>query len=223
VLGQRIRIHGAEREIVGVVRDGRYRSLGDRPTPFAFIPFQQAYLPIMLAVVRHRSGFARAAAVLRHEVSALNPNIGVDRPRSLRSIVDVWILPQRVAAGFVSVFGLAGLALAAMGIYGVLAYLVGCRTREFGIRLALGARRGALAGLVMREGMQMVLIGTVVGTAAATLLTRPIARFLYGVDALDPLTFVVVPVVLSAIAALASYLPARRAAGVDPMISLRAE
>jgi putative ABC transport system permease protein len=133
------------------------------------------------------------------------------------------LAPLRFNTVALSIFAGLGLILAAVGIYGVMAYSVGQRTHEIGIRMALGAQPGAVLRLILRQGMLLVLIGVVVGLALSFGLTRIMASFLYGVTATDPVTFVFVAVVLSLVALLANYIPARRATKVDPLIALRNE
>lgn len=225
VVGRRIRPPGAniDYEIVGVVRDGRYRQLDESPLPFAFLPLAQQDASVVDVFVRTRAPLSATTALMRDELRALDPNVALLRPRLLTSDVDLWRVPQRVASRLVGAIGVAGLLLAAVGLYGVLAYHAARRAREFGVRLALGATSPAIAGLVVREGLRMLAPGTLLGFALALLLARPMARFLYGVEALDPVTFTIVPLVLAAVTLAASYLPARRAARTDPMVSLRVD
>ena len=133
------------------------------------------------------------------------------------------LLPARLAGSVLGFFGLLGLLLAAVGIYGVMAYSVSQRKRELGIRVALGADRSSVLRLVLREGMRLALIGTAIGLAGALGASRLVAGLLYNASPLDPVAFVGVPLTLLAVAALAVYLPARRAAGVDPIGALKSE
>jgi hypothetical protein len=224
-VGRRVRMLAGriEYEVVGVMRDGRYRNLDEDPTAFAFMPHAQQYAPATQVFARTHAEPAAAIAALRRELAALDPNVALERARPLSSDVNLWRIPQRIASGLIGAFGLAGLLLAALGIHGVLTYHVARRVREFGIRMALGATAPALTRSVLRESAVMLVPGMLLGLALAAGLARPIARFLYGLDALDPVTFGAVSVVLVAAAAVASWVPARRAAAVDPMISLRAE
>lgn len=224
-VGRRVRMQAGttEYEVVGITRNGRYRNLDEEPIAFAFLPLAQRYAPAVQVFARTRIEPAAAIALLRQELAALDPNIALERARPLASDVDLWRIPQRIASGLIGAFGLTGLLLAAIGIYGVLAYHVARRVREFGIRLALGASAPALTGSVLREGFVMVVPGALLGLALALALAKPMARFLYGVDAMDPVTLGAVVAILTIAALLASYVPARRAARVDPMISLRAE
>lgn len=225
VVGRHIRPPGSNviYEIVGVVRDGRYRQLDESPLPFAFQPLAQQDAASVDVSVRTRAPLSVTAALMRDALRSLDPNVALLRPRPLTTDLDLWRVPQRVASRLVGAIGMAGLLLAAVGLYGVLAYHAARRAREFGVRLALGATSPAIAGLVVREGLRMLAPGTLLGIALALLLARPMARFLYGVETLDPVTFTIVPLVLAAVTLAASYLPARRAARTDPMVSLRVD
>ncbi len=222
-LGRTVRVGGKEREIVGVVKDGKYRSLGEAPTSYAFIPFAQDYDPRMFVFAHVRGSTDGAIAALREEVARLDRNVALELPRSLSTAVDLWRLPPRLAAILIGAFGIVGLGLAAIGVYGVLAFRVAMRTREFGVRLALGATSGRLLRDVLREGISIAVVGTLAGLLLAAGLGRAMAGFLYGVGAFDPLTFATGAAILAVTALVAAYLPARRAARVDPLVSLRAE
>jgi ABC-type antimicrobial peptide transport system permease subunit len=162
-------------------------------------------------------------APLRAIVKELDPNLPLSDVRTMNNHLGFALLPARLAGTVLGIFGVLGLALASVGIYGVMAYSVAQRTREIGIRMAIGAGAGDEARLVMRQGLTLVLIGTAVGLGGALAASRLLRGILYGGQVVDPVTFVTVPVVLVAVAALASWLPARRAASVDPMIALRQE
>jgi ABC-type antimicrobial peptide transport system permease subunit len=143
--------------------------------------------------------------------------------RTLTSHLGIALMPARLAGGSLAVCGGVGLLLASVGIYGVLSYSVAQRTRESGIRMAIGAARGEGVGLVMRQGLTMVAMGAAIGLALAFGAAQLIRGLLYGGNALDPVTFVGVPLVLAAVAALAIWVPARRAAAVDPVRAMRTE
>jgi predicted permease len=223
-LGQRIALEGkVEREVIGVVRDGKYRSLDEAPMAYAFFPLKQRYTPRIIVHARARSDMAAAIKALHEETAALDANIAVERAGPLADRLELLFLPQRVAAWVVGVFGVVGLGLAALGVYGVIAYTVAQRTREIGIRLALGAQGRDVVGVVLRQGVVVIGIGIAIGLPAAMGIARLASAFLYGIGAADPATFVTVPVLLACVALLASFVPARRAARVDPMVSLRAD
>jgi predicted permease len=225
-LGKRLSFEGPEgpfAEVVGVARDGKYRSLGDRARPYFYRPLMQSYEPRMTLVVRTAGEPAALAGAVRGQLRALEPNLPVAEVRTLEEQFDLSLLPARVAAWTLGGFGLLALALAAIGIYGVVSYSVAQRTREIGVRVALGAGRSDVLRLVMGEGLSVVGLGLLAGLALAFAATRLIGGFLYGVGANDPVTFAGVPLLLGAIAAAAGYLPARRATKVDPMVALRYE
>ena len=225
-LGKRLSFEGARGpflEVVGVARDGKYRSLGDRSRPYVYRPLMQSYEPKMTLVVRTSGEPAALAGAVRGQLRALDPNLPVAEMRTLAEQFDLSLLPSRVAAWTLGAFGLLALALAAIGVYGVVSYSVAQRTREIGVRVALGASRRDVLRLVLGEGLKMVAAGLGVGLLLALAATRLVAGFLYGVTASDPVTFAGVPVLLGAVALAAGYLPARRATKVDPMKALRYE
>jgi putative ABC transport system permease protein len=177
----------------------------------------------MILQVRTKGDPASLVPILRSEVAALDPNLPVANVQTLNNHLGLALMPARLAGGSLAVFGLLGLVLASVGIYGVMSYSVAQRTREIGIRMAIGAARGEVMRLVMRQGLTMVAVGGGVGLALAFGAAQLIRGMLYGGNALDPLTFVVVPLVLTGVAALAIWVPARRAAAVDPVLAIRTE
>jgi len=215
---------GAEIEVVGVVRDTQDQTSGGEPRPYFYLPFAQSYSMNMTIVARlSHASVGEVLAGIRNVARELDPNLPLHRAGSYAAQYRISLLPQRLAASALGAFGVVGLLMAALGIYGVLSFQVGQRTPEIGIRLALGARAGEVVGLVLRQGMTMIVVGLAVGLGLALAGARLIAGFLHGVDPGDLLTFVGVPVVLLAVALLASWVPARRAARVDPMVALRVE
>jgi ABC-type antimicrobial peptide transport system permease subunit len=160
-------------------------------------------------------------AAIRHEARALDKDLPLYGVRTFTELTAQVMLQERIIATLSSFFGLLALLLASIGLYGVMAYEVARRTREIGIRLALGAQTGDVLKLVIRQGMALVAVGLIIGLAGALTLTRFIAGQLYGVGATDPATFAVISLLLTAVALLACYLPARRAMKVDPMAALR--
>src|SRR4029079_9639395 len=194
-----------------------YRSLGETPHPYIYQPLLQSYDPRMTLVVRTKGEPQSVAAVVREQIHALDANLPIADVKTLRDQLDLSLFPSRVAAWTLGGFGVLALLLAAIGIYGVVSYSVAQRTREIGVRMALGAREKDVLRMVLGEGFLVIAIGLALGLLLAVAATRVIAGFLYAVGATDPITFVIVPLLLGIIALLASYMPARRATKVDPL------
>ena len=225
-LGKRLSFGGAQgpwREIVGVVRTSKYFSLGEGPTPVAYLPLSQNHETGMSLHVRTTVDPSTVAGSIRNEVQALERNLPLGNPETMSVRIANSLYAARMGAILLMVFGGLALLLASIGLYGVMAFAVSRRTRELGIRVALGARPGDVFRLVLRQGMTLVVAGLVVGMGAAAMVTRLLAAFLYGVSTRDTLTFIAIPVLLTLVALLACYLPARRATKVDPLTALRYE
>jgi predicted permease len=225
-LGKRVSVTGPKGpflEVVGVARAGKYRSLGETPHPYIYQPLLQSYDPKMTLVVRTKGEPQSVAVAVREQIRALDVNLPVADIATLRDQLDLSLFPSRLAAWTLGGFGVLALLLAAIGIYGVVSYSVAQRTREIGVRMALGAKAKDVLRLVLGEGLFVIAIGLAQGLLLAGVATRVIASFLYGVGATDPLTFVGVPLLLGAIALGACYIPARRAPKVDPLVALRYE
>jgi predicted permease len=222
-LGERITVGGEEREIVGIAADGRYGSLHEDPKPYVYLPFGQSYGATATVHVRSSEDLARVVQAMREELRALDPNVPLAAPGSLEERIRMTLLPQRIGATLIGIFGLLGLLLAAVGLYGILAYSVSRRTREFGVRIALGARGRNVLAMVLREGALLLAVGLGVGLVLALGAARLLGGLVVGISATDPATFLGAVVVLGAVAFFASYLPARRATKVDPMIALRSD
>jgi ABC-type antimicrobial peptide transport system permease subunit len=210
-------------EVIGIASDGKYATLGERPTSYLYQPLLQNHSADMTLVVRTGSDPQHLIAAVRKQIQSLDQNLPVGPIKTLREQVDSALFTARLGAALPGVFGLLALGLATIGIYGVIAYSVNQRTQEFGIRLALGASSLKLQQLVLREGLTVVLIGVVIGLSLSLAVTRLLAGLLYGISPTDPLTFIGVSLLLTAVAALACYLPARRVAKVDPAVALRQE
>ncbi|HEX8694475.1 MAG TPA: ABC transporter permease [Longimicrobium sp.] len=210
-------------EVVGIARDGKYRTLREEPRANAWFSVLQSWRPTMTLLVRSRRDPAELAAAVRREVAALDPRVPVFEVRTLKEHIGVATAQERLAATLVSLFGALALVVAAVGIFGVLAWLVVERTHELGVRMALGATRASVIRLVLARGLALAGAGAAVGVAAAFGLTRLVSSLLYGVSPSDPLAFALATALLLGTAALASYLPAARAARVDPMVALRSE
>ncbi len=225
-IGKRLRLggpSGPEAEVIGLAGDGKYATIGENARPYIYQPLLQSYSSKMTLVVRTTGNPEALSAAIRERIQSLDPNLPVAQITTLAGQVDFALFPARLGAALLGAFGLLALGLAATGIYGVIAYSVSQRTQEFGIRMALGADGADVRRLVLREGLKVVLIGVTAGLALSLAAARLIAGFLYGVGANDPLTFVGVALLLTAVALLACYLPARRATKVDPMVALRVE
>jgi predicted permease len=223
VLGRQLEGEGRTRTVVGVIGQGKYSLLQEDDRAFALLPLAQKFTLSPLLYVRARGTTDAALRAAREELAALDPNVALERPTLLTEDVNKFVLPQRVGAVLVGMFGLIGLVLSMTGLYGVLAFGVAQRMREFGVRMALGAGGRDIVRLVLRGGVRLVALGIALGLLASLAAGRVVTRFLFGVSPLDPVTLVVVPAVLLVVAAAASLVPARRAAGADPMASLRAE
>jgi putative ABC transport system permease protein len=212
------------RTIVGVVADVRGHAVAEVPVPAVYLPHAQhpdVFLPSLIV----RSSLAPGAltAALRDRIAAYDPQLLVQRIRPMEEVVSGALSRPRFNLLLVGSFAVLGLALAAVGIYGVVSFLVAQRTREIGIRMALGAQAAHVRRLVIAEGMAPVLIGSAAGIGAGLLATRAIRGLLFGVTPLDPLSLAAAPGILAVIALLACYLPARRATRVDPLVALRDE
>ena len=190
-----------------------------------FFPMQQRGQQFMTVMVRTASPSQAAgmASQVRGAVHEVDPGEAVDEFRTMNSVVSRSVADRRLVALLLAMFAGLALVLAAIGIYGVTAYGVAQRTREIGIRMALGAQRGDVFRLIVGGGMKLILAGVVVGLLVALGLTRLLSSLLYGVGASDPLTFAGVILLLGAVALAANYLPARRATRIDPMTALREE
>ena len=214
---------GGNLEVVGIAKDSKYASLGEEPRPFFYLPLLQNYEGGATLVARTRTEPEQLIPRLAQEIRALDKALPVFEAKTMTRHLSLALLPARLAGTLLGMFGLVALILAAVGIYGTVAYIVARRTREIGIRMALGADRRQVLRLVVGRGMRLALAGTAVGLVAAFGLTRFISSLLYGVSATDPITFGGITLLLSGVAFLASYLPARRAASVDPIAALRYE
>ena len=220
-VGRSFTLGGHPVTIVGVARDAKYAKLDERPTPFAYVPLAQRWSSNVNVLVRTTGAAGALASEIARQLRALDPNLPRPTTTTLKQATSVVLLPQRVAAAVTGVLGLAGLLLAAVGLYGVLSFSAAQRTREIGVRVALGAQRRDVLGLVIGDGMRLVGIGMAVGLVLALLATRALVPFLFGVSPVDPLAFVAMTAILGSTALLASWLPARRAAGLDPVQALR--
>jgi len=220
-LGKRISVAGFEFEIVGIVGNARLSSLKETMSRAVYYPAFTALLANQRLCVRARGDAGALIAAIRNEVRQLDPNLPVYDIKTFADQIDESISRERMIALLSSFFGLFALLLAGLGLYGVMAYAVSRRAREIGIRMALGAQAGNVLWLVLRETLLLVAIGIAIGLPVALAATRLTKGLLFGLTANDPLTITLAPLVMIAIAAMAGYLPARRAAQVDPMVTLR--
>jgi putative ABC transport system permease protein len=177
----------------------------------------------MYVILRGKSNSLNLDGAVRRELNDLDPTVPISSARSMDDVLSVAQSRPRFLTLLLTVFSGVALALALVGIYGVLSYLVARRSKEFGLRMALGAPRPHVLGLVLKQGAVLALAGVGIGLLTALAFTRVMSSLLYGVKAIDPLTFIVMPLALAAVAMLASYVPARRATKVDPMVALRYE
>ena len=208
-------------EVVGVAADALYNDLHDPVKPTAYFPFRQRGLRRTNIYLRTQMGAEAAAALLREQARALEPYLPVTAVQTLDEQIEAHLQSERLVSTLLTAFGLTALLITAIGLYGVLAFDVSRRTRELGLRQALGAQRREILGLVFRRAAPWVLAGVALGLAASAALSRVIESSLFGVSALDPLTFAGAAVFLLACAALANFIPARRASRVEPMAALR--
>ncbi|MDQ5837106.1 MAG: ABC transporter permease, partial [Acidobacteriota bacterium] len=223
-LGKRLRIaNNPWRTVVGVVADVKNDGLRAEPKPEMFYPLLQEPLPFMTLVVRTDADPKSLATTVAREVRAVDPDEPVYDVKTMDERLAESVSPQRLTTLLVVAFAALAMTLAGVGIYGVISYSVAQRTHEIGIRLALGAQKGDVLRLILRQGLLLTLVGIGLGLAGAFALTRLMSGLLYGVTATDPLTFACVAAVLTAVALAACLLPARRATKVDPMVALRYE
>jgi putative ABC transport system permease protein len=229
-IGRRVRPSGGNSKdwctIVGVVADVKNAGV-DKPTGTEiYLPYRQPYgggRQGMYVVLRGKNDSLDLAGAVRRELRELDPSLPVSSVISMDEVLSKAQSRPRFLTLLLTMFSSVAVALALVGIYGVLTYLVARRSREFGLRMALGAPRQHVLGLVLKQGALLAGVGVVFGLVVALVFTRLMSSLLYGVKAADPATFLIMPFVLAAVALLASYVPARRATKVDPLVALRYE
>jgi len=232
-IGQSLTVQGEQvYQIVGVVNDVKQFGLGDPAPRTVFIPVAQTpdkvlrlarqFVTMKFAIRTSGDPLALGAAVKR-EMLAVDPSSPLTNMRSLEQIVGRSLAQQRFNSTLLSLFSAIGLLLAAIGVYGVMSYVVTQRTHEIGIRVALGARASDVLKLIVGKGLALALTGIVLGLGASFALTRLMKDFLFGVEPGDPLTFSAIALLLTVVALLACWIPAQRATKVDPMVALRVE
>jgi predicted permease len=217
---------GACSQVVGVVADAHYGDVTRDPEPFLYRPIAQrpALMPqLTMMYVRTTDEPAAVSGVLRRELQSLDARVAFATVRPMTAMIEPQLVPWRIGTFIFTLFGVIGALLAAVGLYGVVSFVVAQRTREFGVRLALGAQTGDVLRLVLTQGARLVGAGLIAGAIVAAVATRLFVSLMFGVSALDPIVYVTTAVLLALIALAASYVPARRATRVDPIEALRSE
>ena len=225
-IGKRINFSGPKDplwEIIGVCGDGKYNSLGEAPMPAVFRPQFRDYDTLCTLVVRTNGDPRAIIPALRSEIQKMDATLPIYDVKTLTEHMDIPLFPARMAANVLGSFGVLALVLAAIGIYGVMSYVVAGRTREIGLRMALGAQFRHVRQLILRQGMMLAMIGLVLGLGIVFVLARFLKSMLYGISPSDPLTFTTITILLAGVALLACLIPAQRATRVDPMVALRDE
>jgi predicted permease len=225
-LGRRFSLDGDEGpwvEVVGIARDGKYLTLGEPPRPYMFLPLAQRPSPRLTILVRTEGNPEELLPSVRAALQRLDPALPLYAVRTLRQQMETPLSGAQSGAATVGLFGALALILAAAGIYGVVSYAVAQRTREIGVRVALGARKADVVGMVLRRGAGMASVGIALGLVGASVLGRSLSGFLYGISGMDWPTYAAIAALLAGVTLLASWIPARRAARLDPLKALRAE
>jgi predicted permease len=207
--------------VVGIIKDIKHDGLDIDAIPHIYRSFYQQQGRTVNVVLRTPIDASQLEAQIRHEIHAVDPDLPVFNVKSMNEVLEVSLAPRRFSAELVAVFAALALLLASVGIYGLLAYMVGQRSHEIGVRMALGAQRGSILKLILSQGIWLAGIGVLAGLIVAAATAPMIATLLYGVHPIDPMVFLSVPLILLAVSVLASYIPAYRAAKVDPIIALR--
>jgi ABC-type antimicrobial peptide transport system permease subunit len=210
-------------QIAGVVPDTIYRSTTEQsPPPFLYLPVAQNYESGLTLHIRTAGEPLGEIAAVRRVLRDVDPLLVLGRPRTLRDEFNVSVGDQRLMATLIGLFGLVALVLAAIGLYGVMTHLASQRTTEIGVRIALGAEPSSILRMLLKEGLKLVALGCLLGLIGAFAAARLVRTQLFGVDAIDPLTFAVVCVTLTIVGAAACLVPALRAMRIDPIAALRA-
>jgi macrolide transport system ATP-binding/permease protein len=222
-IGGRIRVSGRELQVVGVARDGKYSNITEKPRPYMYLPAQQWYRGDAVLIVKTQGDPGALVPRLHAAFRALDPNVPLFDVRTIADHLETAVFVQRMVASLLTAFGALALILATVGLYGVIAALAAQRTPEIGMRMALGASRGDIVSLILKQGLGMTLTGIAVGLAGAFALTRVFKSLLVGVSATDAVSFAATTLLLVIVALAACYLPARRASRIDPLQALRNE
>jgi macrolide transport system ATP-binding/permease protein len=225
-LGGRVRMGPNAWQVVGITADAKYNSINERPLPQLFIPMARSEVSTLRLFVRTIGDPSPMVAEVRNAIRTLDPALPIYDARTINEHMQVAVFAQRMAANLLGAMGVLALLLAAIGLYGVMAYAVSQRTQELGIRLALGASPRSLLNMIVWQGMRLTLVGLAIGLALALGAFGSIGAvrtLLPGISPMDPITFVVVPLALALVAFLATWFPGRRAGRVDPMVALRVD
>jgi predicted permease len=221
-IGKRFRFFGQDAliEVVGVARDSKYNTIGEEPQPFIYQPLRQAPQPAVTLHIRSENPDAILGTV-RAAIQQMEPHLPLVNVFTMADVFEQALWAPRMGALLLTIFGGLAMVLASIGVYGVMAYAVSQRTRELGIRLALGASTHDVRGMVFRQGIVLTAAGIAIGIAVAIAASRLVTTLLFDTSPFDPVTFTVVPAVLAAVACVAIYVPARHASRVDPVVALR--
>ena len=222
-VGHTFRFLGNQTTIVGIARDAKYATLNENTPAFAYFPVAQVWQPAQALLVRTATPPEQLGRAIQQAMVAIDPALPRPRVTTFSQASSIVLLPQRLAAIVTGVLGAVGLLLATVGLYGVMAYSANRRTREIAIRMALGAQRSSVLGMMVHEGMWLACAGVAIGLLLAGAVTRLMVGFLFNVSPLDGVTFVGMSVILITVALVATYLPARRAAATNPLSALRAD
>ena len=224
-IGKRFKFFGQDwwNEVIGIAKDGKYNFIGENPQPHIYLSLTQSFEPAVSLHLRTSGDPATALGMARREVQEMDRVLPITNVFTFGEILRRSLWAPRMGASLLVVFGLLSLVLAVIGIYGVMSYSVNQRTRELGLRMALGADQGDVLRLVVRQGLTLAAFGIVIGLGLSFAATRLIGKLLFDVTARDPLIFAGIPVLLGLAALVASALPASRAARVDPTVALRTE
>jgi len=222
-VGRTVRVGDERISIVGIARDAKYASLTESSPYLIYFPLAQQWRAHQSLMIRTASDPRSVAPAVEQAMRSIDPALPRPTMIPLVDAMSLGLMPQRVAALVTGVLGVVGLLLATVGLYGIIAYSVSQRTKEIGVRLALGARGVDVLAMIVRQGMRLTAVGVAIGLVLAAAATRLIAGFLFGVSSLDAITFIGMATVFAAVALVATWLPARRAAGANPMTALRGE